>query len=655
MSKVCKTKLSIIVPTCNRPDMLKICIQSLIDQQTKIPYEIIILDQSDPEKLGASSLNQLIKFVCCDFKNKSRALNLGVRLALSDYIAVVDDDCIADKSWVEKICRALDKNGPFSIIAGRVIAGYQEKGARLSRLHDDVMEEATFKKRFITPIFKLSGCNFGFHKKIFEVVGPFNENLGPGSPFKSSDDNEWSYRALNFGFSIVYEPEAIITHRSWRDTVEDLKLMKDYGYAAGAFFKIIFQNSKLDFLCHFSQLCWWLLKTIIFSFDAHEIKAHAFYALFFYKGFLRYDISEKDFIDYLFVLSPGEYIGGAERYIQRFAEELQKREKKVIVAISHNRNFYIECTKHFQSVYLGNTLHDASIVLANILRNKSITAVISSGYHSSYLVCFARLRNIFQCKRSVFVDIKHGWIMTNFAERVKTFFDQFLSSFYDLIVVVNPQMKDKLWFVSDSKKVFIPSAIPMKQFVIYKRRANAPFKILLVGRLAEEKRFDLVLKALSFIPRELWQLTIVGDGPNLEFLKNIASRHDIYAKINFAGYQENTLPFYCGADLLIISSINEGCPLVALEAMANRVLVLSTRVGYMPMLLDKNRGFLVDVNITVEDLAEKVREIIFLDQDSKNQILNKAYNFVRQQHNLSKNIKFFLNYIAQLELKIKRI
>lgn len=631
--------------------MLKKCVQSLIAQQTKVPYEIIVLDQSDSKKLAVSFSSSLVRFIRCDFKNKSRALNLGVRLSLSDYVAVIDDDCIADKNWVEKMCEALDKKGPFSIITGMVVAGYQEKNARPSRLHDTCKKQVIFKKGLITPIFKLSGCNFGFYKKAFKIVGPFNENLGPGSHFKSSDDNEWSYRALNFGFSITYVPGAVITHRSWRDPTQDLNLMKDYGYAAGAFFKIIFKNSKLDFIYHFNQLCWWLLKTIIFSFDAVEIKVHVSYALFFIKGFLKYNTSGKDHFDFLLILSPGKYVGGAERYTQNLAEELQKNGKKIIIAISHNNNFYLECLKNFPSVYLGNTLRDASTTLADILKNKNITAVISNGYHSSYLVCLARLRNIFQRKRFIFIDVKHGWITIRFSERVKTFFDQFLSSFYDLVVFVNPEMKNRLWFIDKSKKVFIPSAIPRKQFLDQKQQLNSPFKILLVGRLAEEKRFDLVLMALSLVSINSWQLIVVGDGPNLEPLKSITRKHDIHTKVNFVGYQEDALQFYRDADLLIISSVNEGCPLVALEAMANRVLVLSTNVGYMPTLLDKNRGFLVDVNITIEDLANKIRKIISLDQNSKDQILDRAYDFVEQYHDLSKNVNFLLNSVARLELK----
>lgn len=650
MATSSRAQISIVVATCNRLQMLKTCIQSLLAQETEIPYEIIVLDQSDLEKQKASFFDSAVKLIPCDFKNKSRALNLGVKLASSDYIAVIDDDCIADKNWINRISETLYREGSTSIVTGRVIAGRKEKGAVLSRLHDDSTRQITFKKRRITPIFKLSGCNFGFHKRLYEIVGPFNENLGPGSPFKSSDDNEWSYRALGFGFPIVYAPEAIVVHRSWRNIEKDTQLMKDYGYAAGAFFKIIFQNSKSDFLYHCVWLGWWLLKTIFFSFNIHEVKTHAYYGLSFCKGFLEYNHQSKqseNFIDCLFVLSPGKYIGGAERYVQSLAEELQKQNgQKFIIAISHNHEFYLECKKNFLSIYLGDTLRDASIMLADFLKSKEITTVISNGYHSSYLVCLAKLKNIFQRKKHNFIDVKHGWITTNFSERFKTFFDKLVSIFYNFIVIVDQQMKRKLWLVRDEKVVFIPSAVTIRSVDSYKRpHIDNYLKILLVGRLAEEKRFELVLEALSHTSSDLWELTVVGDGPRLDLLKKTADQNNIREKVNFAGYQEDVVPFYRDSDLLIISSVNEGCPLIALEAMANNVLVLSTRVGYMPLLLAENRGFLVDISITAAELADKVKEIATLDIKTKSQMINKARDFVTQNHNLSKSVGLFANLI----------
>lgn len=283
-----KHNLSILIATCNRPEMLAACIRSLLIQKSRISYEIIILDQSDIKKRCPSFPDEpRVKVVSCDFSNKSRALNHGVNLASSDYIAIIDDDCIAQEQWIESMHYAL-LSKPQITITGRVIAGDREENAVRSRLHDDIAERIVYQKKKITPIFKLSGCNFGFNKAVYKIVGPFNESFGPGSPFKSSDDNEWSYRALQCGLKIVYSPYVIVFHRSWRDRTADADLMKDYGYAAGAFFEFISSVSKRDFLYHSIQLWHWLLGAVLFSFNWYEIRKHLDYGAHFVQGFRAY-------------------------------------------------------------------------------------------------------------------------------------------------------------------------------------------------------------------------------------------------------------------------------------------------------------------------------------------------------------------------------
>lgn len=638
-------QISVLVATCNRPEILRVCVESLLIQKTAIPYEIIILDQSDFEKRVALPSNkEVVKIVTCDFKNKSRALNLGVELSSADLLAVIDDDCIVDKYWIDSLHKALRKEGRNFIITGRVIAGDKESGAIGSRLHDTLNKRVVFKKNKTTPIFKLSGCNFGFYKDVYKEIGQFNENFGPGSAFKSSDDNEWSYRALRLGLQIVYTPEAVIVHRSWRSVKEDISLMKDYGYAAGAFFKLIFKTSKLDFLYHSTQLWWWLLKIVLLSFRTHEITGHIYYSLFFIRGFLSYRHHPNKYYDFIFVLSPGKYIGGAERYVQNMFRAMCRQDKlKIIVAISHNREFYFECTNNdMSSLYLGDTLNEASAKLSGFLKDTMATAVVSNGYHSSYLIFLTKLKNFFQNGGSKFIDIKHGWITTNFSERFKTFLDKLISIFYDFIILVNPSMERGLKLVSKKKLVFIPSAISLeKDLICTQSDKSNPFKVLLIGRLAEEKRFKLVIEALSYIPKDVWQLTVVGDGPISDNLRNLSIQKNIQDRVNFMGYQENVIQFYQDADLLVISSINEGCPLVALEAMAYGVLVLSTSVGYMPTLLDCNRGFLVDINITALKLSEEIKKVAALDHKQRNQIINKAQFFVHENHNIERNVEIF--------------
>lgn len=360
-------------------------------------------------------------------------------------------------------------------------------------------------------------------------------------------------------------------------------------------------------------------------------------------------LNNKKVIDCVFILSPGKYIGGAERYVQNLAQELYAiYNVSVIIAVSHNQEFYLECrSTEIPTLYLGNTLKEASLILSCILNNSEVKAVVSSGYHSSYLVFLSRCRSLFHKRQCRFIDIKHGWITTNFSERFKTFIDRLLAFSYDCIVLVNPSMKKKLWYMSKKRLSFIPTGVTMQEKFKARKQKNFPFQIqiLLIGRLSEEKRFGLILKALSHIQQIPWQVTVVGDGPEINNLKKIALEGAISHRITFVGYQRNVEQFYRDSDLLIISSINEGCPLIALEAMAHGVLVLSTDVGYMPTLLNEQKGFLVNKDITPKQLSEEIKNIVELNKVRTNRIRQNAWKYVCNHHNLKKSAEIFKNII----------
>ena len=361
-------------------------------------------------------------------------------------------------------------------------------------------------------------------------------------------------------------------------------------------------------------------------------------------------LNSKKAIDCVFVLSPGKYVGGAEHYVQNLAHELYvAHNTSVIIAVSHNREFYLRCkSTEIPVLYLGDTLKEASLAFSRVLNDLEIKTVISNGYHSSYLLFLSRCRNLFRKGQCRFIDIKHGWITTNFSERLKTFLDKLIVGSYNLVVLVEPSMRKRLWWVGEKKLRFIPSGVEIKRRVMGQRRRNLPFKILLIGRLSEEKRFGLVLKALAGLKEKEWRLVIVGDGLEEDRLKRIVFEEKLNDHVHFAGYQHDVKLFYRSTNLLVISSVSEGCPLVALEAMAHGVLVLSTDVGYMPTLLGGQRGFLVDVNIAPGNLSLKVKKIILLDEGTTKQMRQGAWDYVNRHHSLSKNAEIFKSLIFGL-------
>lgn len=100
-------EISIIIPTKNRINDLKHCIDS-IGKQTKLPNELIIIDSSDkPEstiRLEAFHIPKSIKIkhiINHTFLTKAR--NIGLNSSTSDIIIYVDDDVILHKKCVEEI------------------------------------------------------------------------------------------------------------------------------------------------------------------------------------------------------------------------------------------------------------------------------------------------------------------------------------------------------------------------------------------------------------------------------------------------------------------------------------------------------------------------------------------------------------------------
>src|SRR5262249_54323180 len=94
--------------------------------------------------------------------------------------------------------------------------------------------------------------------------------------------------------------------------------------------------------------------------------------------------------------------------------------------------------------------------------------------------------------------------------------------------------------------------------------------VVAAGRLSPEKGFDILLAAMPAVRRRLphTQLAILGDGPLLDDLTLQAQKLDVMDAVTFKGFQQNPWPFFCHADLLVLSSRYEGLPNVLLEALA---------------------------------------------------------------------------------------
>jgi len=117
---------------------------------------------------------------------------------------------------------------------------------------------------------------------------------------------------------------------------------------------------------------------------------------------------------------------------------------------------------------------------------------------------------------------------------------------------------------------------------------------LAVGRLARQKRFDLLIDAFARGARPADRLAIVGDGPWRRRLEARAARRGIADRVMLPGHRGELVPWFAHADALVMSSDYEGLPAVLVEALAAGLPVISTRSSPgVAVLLDDGLGRLV--------------------------------------------------------------
>lgn len=130
-----------------------------------------------------------------------------------------------------------------------------------------------------------------------------------------------------------------------------------------------------------------------------------------------------------------------------------------------------------------------------------------------------------------------------------------------------------------------------------------------VGRLTNQKGFDVAVAALSVIASEYpgAMLHLIGDGPDREALRDLASRHGVAERVVFHGRRSDVVAVLKGADLAVAPSRYEGFSNVILEAQSVGTPVVATSCpGAAHDVFDHTGGGVVVAPDSADELAAAV-------------------------------------------------
>ena len=247
----------------------------------------------------------------------------------------------------------------------------------------------------------------------------------------------------------------------------------------------------------------------------------------------------------------------------------------------------------------------AAVHFAAILRRERVDILHSHLFYGSLFASPVA----WACGTSLILETGHGrehW--RNGMVTSKFFVDRLAGRFVDGYIAVSEATGRYLQAdkgLPGNKISVIQNGCDLKRFAVSADSSRlktslgiADDEVVLVvpGRLEPQKGHRFLLQAMPLIEHRFpkTRLVCVGDGSLKPALEQMASGLRLTKPVLFVGYQSNVHDWYGLADVIVMPSLYEGLPLVAIEALAASRPVVATAVdGTSEVIIDGMTGLSV--------------------------------------------------------------
>ena len=173
-----------------------------------------------------------------------------------------------------------------------------------------------------------------------------------------------------------------------------------------------------------------------------------------------------------------------------------------------------------------------------------------------------------------------------------------------------------------------------------------------IGTLCHRKGQDILVNAINKLsPKELkgTRFYLIGDGPSEESLRKLIHKKSLLDVIILVGRKNNeeTQMLLKNSLGLILPSRDEGMPIVILEAMRQKKIVIASNIAAIPEMIDDQiNGFITDSTNPIA-LADTIKGVIAMSEKEREITGNNAYEKFKKYFTIDTHIEILNKYLTE--------
>jgi len=228
-------RISVIIATHNRADLVRIALESLIEQTfDSAAFEVIVVDNASRDHTAQmvvemSARMPQLRYVREERLGLSWARNRGLAEAQAQYVAYLDDDARAEPAWVEALLAALESSAAPLCVAGPVYLNWNGLPQKVPARYWSLLSYVHYgdHDRPLTASEYIVGANMAFDRAALDRVGGFPTNLGRhGAKLLSGEEAQVVAQLRAGGGEVYYAAKAGVFHIVQPDRVKPVWLWR---------------------------------------------------------------------------------------------------------------------------------------------------------------------------------------------------------------------------------------------------------------------------------------------------------------------------------------------------------------------------------------------------------------------------------------------